>query len=87
LLISVFSTFNEDVLFFLNTSTIVFFDAKLDFFPLEGSTTIIIILSATLKGLASDFLTAFYINFLKIGNAAFDPVSNLPNGLGLSIPT
>jgi hypothetical protein len=46
-----------------------------------------VIPSETLNGLASDFLTAFSIKLLKIGSAVFDPVSNLPRGDGLSIPT
>ena len=45
------------------------------------------ILSATLNGLASSFLIAFFTNLLKIGNAVFAPVSYLPNGFGLSEPT
>ena len=55
--------------------------------PVIGSTTIIVIPFGTLNGLASDFLTAFMINFSKIGRAVLDPVSNLPNGAGSSMPT
>ncbi len=39
-----------------------------------------IISLATLKGFASFFLTAFFINSLNIGKAVFDPVSYFPNG-------
>ena len=42
---------------------------------------------AALKGLASDLLTVFSTNSLKIGKAVFEPVSNLPSGEGLSKPT
>ena len=71
----------------LYASSIVSLDENFAFCPVTESTTIIVIPSATLKGLASDFLMAFSIKFLKIGNAVFDPVSNLPNGYGLSIET
>ena len=73
--ISPFTTF-----LLLYASKIVFFDENLAFCPVEGSTTIIVIPSETLKGLASDFFTADLIKFLNIGKAVFDPVSNLPNG-------
>ena len=43
--------------------------------------------SATLNGLASDFLTDFSTNSLKIGNAVFEPVSYFPKDVGLSDPT
>ena len=42
---------------------------------------------AALNGLASDFLTTFLINSLKIGKAVFEPVSYFPNETGLSDPT
>ena len=60
---------------------------ELGFFPVIGSITFMIILSATLNGLASSFLTAFFTKFLKIGNAVFAPVSYFPSDLGLSNPT
>ena len=53
------------------------------FFPVIGSITLIIILSATLNGLASSFFIAPFTKFLKIGNAVFAPVSYLPNDFGL----
>ena len=55
--------------------------------PVLGSTTMRVIFSGTLKGLASTFFTAFFTNYSNIGKAALDPVSNLPSGSGLSIPT
>ena len=66
---------------------IVVLDSNRAFWPVKGSITIIKILSATLKGLASSFLIAFFIKSLNIGSAAFAPVSYLPKGLGLSDPT
>ena len=56
------------------------FEENFAFCPVEGSTTIIVIPSATLNGLASDFLIAFLIKLLNTGKAVFDPVSNLPKG-------
>ena len=52
------------------------------FSPVTGSITLIKILSATLNGRASSFLTAFIIKFLKIGSAVFAPVSYFPNDFG-----
>ena len=69
----------------LYASKIVSFEENFAFCPVKGSTTIIVIPSATLKGLASDFLIAFLIKFLNTGRAVFDPVSNLPKGWGLSL--
>ena len=66
---------------------IVFFELNLALFPETGSMTIKIILSGTLKGLASDFLMLFLQIPQKLVRAALDPVSNFPNGSGLSIPT
>ena len=40
-----------------------------------------------LKGLASAFFTIFWTNFLKIGKAAFAPVSYFPKLFGSSKPT
>ena len=42
--------------------------------------------SGILKSLKSSSNKAFSIKFLKIGNAAFEPVSYLPKVLGLSKP-
>ena len=66
---------------------IVFFDENLAFWPVLGSTTIIIVSSAALNGLASDFFTACLIKSLKIGSAVYEPVSYFPRGEGLSEPT
>ena len=39
------------------------------------------------KSLKSSFNKSVFYKFLKIGNAAFEPVSYFPNVLGLSKPT
>ena len=41
-------------------------------------------LSGALNGFRSSLNNAVSINFLKIGNAAFEPVSYFPNDLGSS---
>ena len=66
---------------------IVFFVENLAFCPVLGSTTIIIVSLAALKGLASDFFTACLIKSLKIGSAVFEQVSYFPRGEGSSEPT
>ena len=40
--------------------------------------------SGILKSLKSSLYKAFSMKSLKIGNAAFDPVSNFPRDFGLS---
>ena len=43
--------------------------------------------SIYLPTIIASFLMLFFTNSSKIGRAALDPVSNFPNGSGLSIPT
>ena len=82
-----YKIFPFDMFLVLYVSIIVFFEPNLALFPVLGSTTFNVISSGILNGLASDFLPSFLINSSKIGYAALEPVSNLPNDFGLSIPT
>ena len=75
------------MLSFLKTSIIVFLELNFAFCPVNGSTTIITVPFAALKGLASYLLTESLIKLLKIGKAVLDPVSYFPSGAGLSEPT
>ena len=47
-------------------------DVNLAFWPVEGSTTIIIVSFAALNGLASDFLTEFFIKLIKELRSIFE---------------
>ena len=73
--------------FILNDSIILNLVLEFAFLPDLASTTIIFILSGTLKGLALLVFAILLINSLKTGIAVFDPVSLFPNDLGSSKPT